>query len=215
MNLKLFAFAVLVVSGTAVSGMQQRSWSRQPSAEAGAVVLLPDSIGERRIVKRWNNPQRSGAIEEGAVYAAGSDTSVQLDFFRNSGSAHNGVGCYLLEGESLAWERTQTLRMADASAEFDVALLSSNEGLRLVAATECGPLGCTEHGLWGAAVIGSELRWQGYSKVEQSVVPVSIMLASPLDGEDPAAVEARLMSKLEDVIGKIDLAPAQKLASLQ
>ncbi len=215
MNAKLLAFAALVISGATASGIQERSWTQEPSPAAAVIVLLPETLGVRSVSKRWNNRLLGGGIEEGALYDGVSGMPVQLDFFRNRHLEHNGIGCYLREGESLAWERLQALQVADMTAKFDVALLSNNDSLRLVAATECSPKGCIEHGLWGDPLGSSQLRWHGVSTTRDSVVPVSIMLSSPLDGEDPAAVEARLMSQLEDVARLIDLAPAQKLASLQ
>lgn len=215
MNLKLLAFAALVICGTAASGMQEFSMRRSVSPAAASVVLVPETIGPLRIAQRWNNPQRDGAVEQGALYNAASGVALQLDFFRNRAYMHNGIGCYLMEGESLAWERPRTLRMASADAQFDLALLSTGDGLRLVAATECTAEKCVERTLWGQAVAGSQLRWDGATRRLQSVVPVSIVLSSPLNGEEPAVVEARLMSQLQDAAGLIDLAPAQKLAALQ
>jgi len=215
MNARLLAFAVLVVSATAASGMQERSWTRQASPAAAAVVLVPETLGERSISKRWNNLLRGGIVEDGAVFSGASGVPVQLDFFRNRPTAHNGINCYLLEGESLTWERPQVLQMATAPAQFDVALLSSNDSLRLIAATECSAGGCNEHGLWGEPVGNSKLRWTSANAPHEAVVPVSIVLSSPLDGAEPAVVEARLMSQLQDAARLIDLAPAQKLASLQ
>lgn len=222
LKLALLAMAALVFGALSQwAAGQQSAPSYGPQAQA--LVLLPATLNGWSIREHWDNPWPSGAIEQGALYAlAGLSADqakvqgVQLDFNRNNSSTHNGIACYLVQGESLVWQRLQTVRFATAPTVVDLALLRTRDRLRLAAATECRSSGCSERPL----PVLSQL-WQGFNaslnaQPAASVVPVSIVLQADTDADhDLAATQAALLDRFERAAAQIDLAPAQRLAALQ
>jgi len=96
----------------------------QPAAprEVGKdIQLLQGQIGEyRRTDQYWLNER----------YRERSRKAPCIPLWRRSGATrflpsglrpHNGIGCYLLQGETLLWERLQRLPTLNGSAEFDLA----------------------------------------------------------------------------------------------
>ena len=205
MNTKLAAFVALVVCYGSVSAKYWPISPDQTAPERADIVLLPQMIGDRQIVRQWNNDLESGDIEQGAVYATAKGTPVQLDFFRTRFHAHNGVACYLSEGESLVEDGLRTLKTSTDGAVFDVALLRSENALRIVAATECAANQCAEQ------PVSAPL--QAAFLPQRSLVPTSIMLTRPVGKDDGAAVAAQLNRELEEVIAQINLEPARRLAA--
>ncbi len=213
---RLVVVALLAVAGLGLNAAGYVQF--QPVRDAGEQIqLLPDQIGNyQRTTDSWRNQVSQGVIENGAVYKDRSGASVQLDFFRHGSRPHNGLGCYLVQGETLLWERVQNLPTRTGSAEFDLGMAQTRESLRLVAATECRVDGCREDSLaiWRKFGDFKKLIFQLFSEPTGAVVPVSIVFTTPADQRDPA-VEADLMVKLQEFIAALDLAPVRTLAALQ
>lgn len=210
MTLRYWLFLALVVLGSAASAVIVPG-AKVASPEARAVVLVPQTLGGRPVKERWVNVQRGGVVEDGALFAgvAGAP-EVQLDFYRNRASRHNGALCYMMKGESVVWDRPQVLPTRDGSSQFDVVLLWGSSQLRVIAATECTPEGCAETDIAGK---GARLRLQDRGV---NVVPVSVALTRPVGAEDDLdAVGDQLLRDLKAALQETDLAPARQLASLQ
>ncbi len=195
--------------------------SRDRAAREGGdhVALLPATIGDYRIGEHWRNALPLGALEEGAIYSpALSDRTadpIQLDFFRNSRSAHNGIGCYLTKGEAPLRRTLRGVRLHDTTAVFDVAVLLADNRLRLVAATECTGHSCSEEGL--SAEDGRHWRVHiGFpSSRRDGVVPFSLVLTRAIGAEGIDSAQSRLLDEFELLATQIDLIPAQHLAQMQ
>lgn len=205
---------VAVILGFLVVGFQRAdSLSRAMSAQS-LVSLVPETLGEAHATTRWRNELAGSEIEEGAVYSPrGGGDPVQLDFFRNRMQPHNGIACYMGQGEHLRSEQLVNLRTANgAEVVFDLAVLTDGERLRLVAATECTADGCTEERLTHSAKsppFGIAVSFKDAQPV-RPVIPLSVMVQSA-DGEpDGDAVSGRLDAELRDAVLKLDLAPLLK-----
>lgn len=187
------------------------------------VVLLPASIDGATPMKSWTNPRPSGPIEQGTLYAAaglGAAGQIQLDFYRNNTRPHRGIACYLTQGESLVSEKLRNVMTASGVVMFDVALLRSQNQLRLAATTECTAAGCSEQLLRPDRAFG--LRWVPGNRMfspAPSVVPASVMLRRELPDNADAQAVAHATRELEAQFARIapqlDFAPARRLAVLQ
>lgn len=218
MSARYWAFLAVVVLGVCTSLLTVEG-GRAASPEARAVVLLPVALGGRHIRERWDNirPQRS--IEEGAIYAgAATLAEVQLDFYRNSPSRHNGAICYLTQGESVLWDRPRVLPLKQGTAQFDVLLLRGQNQLRIIAATECAASGCAEADVEELQNPGKTIRLslRDPHDASWSFVPVSVAMTRTVTGsDDEDAVGAQMEQDLMAALREIDLAPARRLAVLQ
>jgi hypothetical protein len=209
-RLALFVpLALLFGSLSAYVNREQWRGLLRPDPPQATIGLLPAAIDGAPPLRRWRNHAFVGTgIEEGAEYP-GADANIQIDSFHNSYLIHNGIKCYVMKGERLLWEQQRSLNTAGGvPVVFDVALLDSGEGLRLVASTECSADGCAERRLSTDHFM--VLFWQPASR--RAVVPVSVMLSGAADN---AAARARMLARLEAVAAQLDLAPARRWARLQ
>lgn len=184
------AFLAVVVLGLVSSSIFVVDSGQAASPQANAVVLLPAGIGPRHVKRRWHNLLPGHTIEEGASYAGAADVPpVQLDFYRNSLMRHNGAKCYMVQGESLLWDRPAVLKTLGGSPEFDVVLLRGQNQLRIVAATECAVNGCADSD--SSDPLGESARlllMHDWGSKPLAFVPVSVVMVRTV--VDPAAEEA-------------------------
>ena|SRR5579862_4182310 len=180
MKPKLMALACVVVAFATINMLRTRAASPHPG------VILPASAGSFRLI----SSEMTAAGELVGTYRDGAAT-ILLDVRPQSGGTlHNGAQCMLVEGEHPVKEDDRTIRTADATASFDVALFRSDPGMKLVASTECYAEGCAEnpltfwHGSASQPIIGLTNSFD--------VVPVSILI----DG-DRGDGEAALIRKFE------------------
>jgi len=77
------------------------------------------------------------------MYSAVAGVPAQLDFYRRGLRPHNGMAaiCYRAKRCYGASAAPADIKW---SAEFDLGLAQTREGLRLVAASECRAGGCSE-----------------------------------------------------------------------
>ncbi|HET8552120.1 MAG TPA: hypothetical protein VFM97_06575 [Gammaproteobacteria bacterium] len=221
MYAKLLVLSACVLGfGVLAHGLTPRHFA-VANVNTAQVVLVPTTLGGAAQVERWRNPGAGSIVEVGALFAAGvhGAAPVILDFFRGYPHGHNGIGCFLNHGETLISEQLRRIETANESALFDVALLRTENQLRLVAATECAADGCAER-----AVLTWKALWQqGLRALTRSapdgVVPAAIILTHPLDAgiskAQEAAVAMQLRAELERVIANVDLEPAMRLAKAQ
>lgn len=216
MNTRLLAVAALAAAGFGLNAFGVVKVNNVLD-EGDAIQILPQEVGEyRKTAQSWRNAPQRWMIEEGAMYSDGKGVLVQLDFFRRDSQSHNGLGCYLGQGESLLWEHLQQLPTLNGKADFDLGLTQTKEMLRLVAASECRAGGCSEVPLplWKQLSDFKRLVLQLFAQPGDAVVPVSIVLTVPATTRDPA-LEAALIHQLQTFIAALDLEPARKLAALQ
>jgi hypothetical protein len=212
MNAKLAVLAGLIALFAVLSIFAQPQL-RPVAATASGIALVPAAVGEYLPVNSWHTELRGDLVEEGAVFApsAGAGDPVQLDFFRNGRKTHNGIGCFLNQGESLLNENIRTLQTASGQIQFDVALLRTEDTIRIVAATECSARGCSEQAL------PLEFSFAALSQgsIDYGVVPVSVTLMHPSGTTSESDTETLLEQELSKAISAIDLQPARRLAALQ
>ena len=219
MNGKLILLAVAAV-GLGALGQLLLPQPLPVSAQAHAVVLLSQTLDGLPIAQRWDNPRPNGTVEQGALYATDGNkvAGIQLDYYRHSPTLHNGIGCYLTQGERLLSQRMTPVRFADSTQEVDLALTRSVDQVRLIAATECGTDACNEQSLPFGRDFWRSLRLQSKpsTSTAESRVPVSIVMTAPLAAhQDPTATQAALLARFHRIAAQIDLAPARRLAALQ
>lgn len=223
MKARLAVLAVFV----SILGIINLSSSPARVLNSNAVVLVPPAIGEfQRSDTVWNIRHADGSSEEGAVYklaTSGGDAGmpVQLDFFRNMDEKHDGVMCYLLQGELLHRSELISLHTGPKPVRVLLSLTGTKNRLRLVATTECFANYCDEENLqsgWGfhlpefaslkAAVIGRAQNTSG-------VVPVSVMLTAEVNSDNRQKTEQELRKQMQVFLQAFDFAPAQLQAASQ
>jgi hypothetical protein len=216
MKARLLAVAVLAAAGFGLNALGFVKIQTVHGA-GDEIQLLPMQIGAYyKSDQSWRNEPQPGVIEEGAMYSTGKGLPAQLDFFRHDPQTHNGLGCYLGQGETLLWERVQRLPTLNGTAEFDLGLAQTRETLRLVAASECRAGGCSEVPLplWKQFSDFKRLIPQLFADPGEAVVPLSIVLTTPAANRDPA-LEAEMMRQMQSFIAALDLEPVRKLAVMQ
>jgi hypothetical protein len=216
MYAKLTALALgVLVFGTLHWATAPHSVNRADTIDR--INLLPANIGSAAIVEKWNNRQSAQVVEQGARYASNdsADTPVQLDFFKGRPNTHNGIICYLWQGEALLWQRLESVATAGRPAIFDVGLTRAGQQLRLVAATECSAESCTEQPLPVSGYLWTQWRWKNLIQTGNPVVPVSIVLSRPIGAEGLEATQSQLLAAFYHAAALIDLSPAQQLAAAQ
>jgi hypothetical protein len=215
MNEKLMAFGLVVATLLAVAQPLRAHMRVHPSMEDAAVILVPSALDGFDKGSQWNHVLQGTTVEQGALYsplAGGSE--VQLDFYRNSASPHNGAGCYLSQGERLRSQQMMMLPTQTGAESFLVTFMTDGHQLRLVASTECRAEGCSEE------KVHTGFRLDVFSGLFQErsagVVPVSIVLRRPYDSRDDLAThEAALLTQARQFLQQLDLSTARQLASQQ
>jgi len=218
----MIAKAIAAVALIAIAAVASRGWigARRVVVHPGGqdVVLVPAALDGASMLKRWRN-QRSGTIVEvGALYAAShfGPAPVLLDFRRGDPRTHNGIGCFLGQGETLDSERLHTLTTAYGTAVFDVGILRTPDQVRLIAATECTADQCVEEKLPMLDQFWHQ--WDLKHLMTQtagSVVPVAVILTRKTGGYSADDIVAALEDELRHVAAVLDLRPARRLAAVQ
>lgn len=211
--------ALGIVVATLVSAKQiltEPGFSSASQAAADALVLVPVAIAGYEIQRRWRHPLNGAVVEDGAVYSpvSGIGSAIQVDYFRNALTPHNGAGCYVGQGERLRSQALMSLAgVAGSSATFMVATMTDGRHLRVAASTQCYAGRCEEQLIptgWRAAASLAM-----FDDTRQAVVPMSVVLRQSYEsGDDLAAVEAGLMSELKQAVSLIDLAAPMRLAAV-
>jgi len=218
MNAKLatLALGVLVFAGLHRITAPHTFWTNQAET-AGSINLLPAAIGSASIVRQWNNVRSQQVIEQGALYASNdpADTPVQLDFFKGNPDTHNGVICYLFQGEALLWQHLETVPTAGKPVIFDLGLTRAGQQLRLVAATECTAQGCTEQPVPVNDYFWTQWSLKNLTQPRTPVVPMSIVLTRPIGAGGLEATQSQLLTAFYHATAQLDLSPVQQLAAAQ
>lgn len=202
---------------------------------ADAVQLVPYEFGDfERTEPHWHIVRNDGAIEEGSIYrikqnkvlekelgALSANSKVQLDFYRAYNKKHNGLMCYIGQGETLRWTRHQSVQDPSLKINVVLGLTQLDRQLRLTAAAECYADSCDEtppETHWGV----SFSPWAPLSKdktvVEsqgRGVVPMSVVMTSEFDDTNRAQVEHDLLARMDSFLSTFDFAKVKHLASLQ
>lgn len=215
---KLSAAAFVI----AVAAVAAHAWipagGNEVRAGGAGIVLVPAELDGAPMRKHWRNPQRGTIVEVGAQYAAShfGPSPVMLDFFRGDPHTHNGIGCFLGQGESLDSENLRTLATADGKAVFDVGILRTPGQVRLIAATECTPERCLAQKLPLPGHFWHQWDPENLSlQSTASVVPVAIILTHKTDGYSAEGITDALKDELRHVAGVLDLRQARRLAAVQ
>lgn len=166
-------------------------------------VSLPRSVGSFHATRRWSDRLNLSTVAVDASYRSSSGAQANLEIWLGSRTAHNGIGCWLVRGYPLLWQRLRSIRMANASVIFDTALLRDDKGLVLLANTECRPAGCRE----SLVPEGIGFRMPVFSEPAPAITPISILVRQ-LDhtaGESAQAQGARLVQSFESFAEHLDL----------
>ena len=220
---RLAALSALLLFFVAAAqiGQSNAAYSRNITGSVTGDVsgaLLPAEVGPYRIESRWRNDPHGWEPEEGALYSRGEVADpVQLDLRLNPTRQHNGVGCYLVRGETLTSERLRTVRTADAVAAFDVAFTSDGDGIRLVAATECFVQGCTETRLFGWGIVMPQLTLKSLlvpavTRPARPLVAVSIMLNRKIANSNLRTAQSELFAQFAGFASALNLAGVREFA---
>ncbi len=184
-----------------------------------AIALVPSMLGRAPVVKRWRNHLAGGRIETGALYAAGvyGAVPVLLDFYRNTARTHNGIACFLDQGDTLVSQRLMRLRTAHGFVLFDVAITRTSERIRLIAATECTSEGCTIRKIPLLTNFWKQWNLQDLLGAgPHGVVPAAVILTHKVKGQGSrAATIVALRAELLRVTPYIDFSRARRLAAAQ
>lgn len=187
--------------------------------DSHAITLVPSTLGRAPTVKRWRNHLAGGRIETGALYAAGvyGAAPVLLDFYRNTARTHNGIACFLDQGDTLVSQRLMRLRTAHGFVVFDVAVTHTRDQVHLIAATECTSKGCTTQKIPLLTNFWKQWNLQDLLGAgPHGVVPAAVILTRKVTGQGPRATAvAALRAELFRVTPYIDFSRARRLAAAQ
>jgi hypothetical protein len=200
---KLVALAALVITFAIFEYRFSPPLISRPQAENVAARLLSPAIGSFRIARRWRSPAFH-SLEVGASYRDASGVEVSVEILLGEWRPHNGISCWYARGYSLLWQHLRETRIANTSAVFDIALFHDENGIALLASTQCYPSGCRES--LAPTSGGFSLRLMSF---EPSVTPISILIRELKDPppETWQAQGARLVESFERFAAQLDLSP--------
>ena len=212
---------LLFFVATAQIGQSSAAYSRNITGSVtgdASGALLPAEVGPYRIASKWRNDPHGWEPEEGALYSRGEGANpVQLDLRLNPTRQHNGIGCYLINGEMLTAESLRTVRTADTVVAFDVAFTIDGGNERLVAATECFAQGCTETRLFGWGIVIPQLTLKSLlvpavTRPARPLVAVSIMLNRKVANSNLRIAQSELFAQFADFASALNLAGVREFA---
>lgn len=222
MKLKLLALALFVGM---LWWLAPTPYSKSSNPLAQAIDLTPASMGLfKRQDQTWRILRKDGSIEEGAMYALPDhpEASIQLDFYRQFNKEHNGLLCYLLQGETLVWTQTFVTYMHQQKITLLLGLTQSDNQLRLTAVTECYSDACIELDVSSAwtiklapdspAATGTLARSNQASK---GVVPMSVVITQPYAAGQAQHVEQQLVTVMHSFLKSFDFQTVMQLAEYQ
>jgi len=225
MRFKLLALALVATAAACAGTIVVRDRGVvAPDAAAQAIVLLPQTLNGYALQQRWHNSRPDDVIEEGALYAATAQPmpgegvateGVQLDFFRNARRAHSAALCNVRKGERLRSETLRTLKTRTGTAAFNLAFLSTDQELRLVAGTQCSNQRCVEMPSMVSAPWDS-WNWKSITApAAEAVVPTAIVLVRRhiTSEQGMASAQQQMVDEFERDVADLDLLPAQRLAA--
>ncbi|MGH8273702.1 MAG: hypothetical protein ACRES9_05515 [Gammaproteobacteria bacterium] len=220
MYVKLIVAVVLVLAlGLAGNGWWGNRGGGEAYADAKNITLVPQTLGSSGMLKSWHNNLRGSITEVGALYAAGSfgPAPIMLDFRRGDPRAHNGIGCFLTQGETLVSEHLNKFRTASGLVVFDLGVTRSGDELQMTAATACTPKECRGQRLPFAETLGQQWSLKNLLSMPYAhgVVPVAVILKQKIGPEGQSATIGDLRAELERAMPLIDFTPAQRLAASQ
>lgn len=197
---------------------------RDQLAEAARVQILPSQSGEFHLTdQRWKIQQANGVIEEGGWYEdevePASSMPVQLDFYRQASMDHNGLYCYLMQGEKVVRSELVTLsahNALDTQPVIVLVALTRSESLsRWVLVTECFSQKCVERSTDFALNFGA-LGWDPASVFSrhayEAVVPMSISVSVNTTADTRDILEYKAHQKLLRFAEQFNFSVAQHLA---
>ncbi|MDE2235665.1 MAG: hypothetical protein KGK44_08975 [Gammaproteobacteria bacterium] len=187
---------------------------------AESIRLVPVELGAAHQISHWRNrqPGRGDLVETGAIYAGSMfvPAPVLLDFFRGADVQHNGIACFLIQGESLTQEHLMQLPTLTGFAVFDVGVVRTPGQIRLVAATECTARGCYADKLPFLGNFWHQWNWMNLvAGPVDGVVPAAVILTQKTDSQHEQQVITQLRAELARAVAQIDLTPARRLAAAQ
>ena len=184
MTHKLLALLGLLALGVMV--MPAIPAARPAPLTSEIEALFPMQLGEWQRVRRASN---TPVKEELAYYESGSDQiTADIGAFLGAVRAHAGIGCRLARGEQLLSERLTTLPTRDGPAQFNVALMRDDEGLKLMADTQCTASACTSKLIGQQEFTFQQLdpsTWETPPVQPQTPVTIPLRGRSGEDGELP------------------------------
>lgn len=222
MKTKLIVLAVLVCGLWSV----HVPISLQTHAGAAAEIpLLPLRIGEfQRTASMWKLKHSSNTSEEGAMYVLPSSATsipVQLDFFRFSNKPHNGLICYLGQGERLNWLQKKILNASTHPVNVLLAMTESENQLRLVATTECYADHCAEENIQSRLGFSLpdfaplKMLHKGSVFAPHGVVPLSIVMKADIHGDNRDQLEREMRTQMTAFLDVFDFSQVQRQAAIQ
>lgn len=218
MQAKFIALAACLLAAVAADWW---SVSAAPKGVGDHIDLIPPALAGLATTKRWRHPlDERGVVEDGAVYSAPDGAQIMVDYWRGIRGEHNGIFCFVVQGESVVREQSMQVQTRAGRSDFTVALLRNGGSLRLAASTHCRPDGCegSPLRLGSAPFTGSpwasllSLRL-GLLPMHEPIVPLTVLVEHPgRIATDGVEMERQLLEEFRRVAGDLDLRPAQELA---
>ena len=171
--------------------------------------MLPPAIGSFRSTSRWRRTGGFHILEAGASYRDASGVEANLDILLGAWGPHNGIGCWYTRGYPVFWQRLRMNRLVGTSAVFDTALFRDDQGIALLANTECYPTGCRES-LYRSISRAFDLRMPiFFAPAELAPTSISIMVRELKDppAESEQAQGTRLVQGFERFAAQLALSP--------
>jgi hypothetical protein len=205
---KLAALGTLVTAFAILEGLFYPRSILPRDLQTLAVRLLPPTIGSFRSTEWWMSNWPGQRVEVYTRYRDGRAVEADVDIWLGAWMTHNGIGCLYILGDQMFWQRLSNITTANSNAIFDTALFRDDQGLALLANTECYLTGCGET-LVPEDVADLGLRLPVFFKSAETATPVSILVR---ELNDPSANStlvqgARLVQDFERFTARLDLSP--------
>jgi hypothetical protein len=190
---------------------------QKPHAASGVSVssLLPSSIGEFRVVRRWRTQMGNNVAENGGMYQNQEGNVVaQIALLTDFLGPHNGLKCYLARGLPLQRQSLERVAAADSASDFNIAFVSdesltgAGEKYLLIATTECRAGGCTETPVERTNSLRVFWKWEDPDRPrrESHVVPLSVILQST-EGSSDRWSQEHALQQFRELMSNFKLLP--------
>jgi hypothetical protein len=180
--------------------------------EIKVAELFPATLGRFHRSEIWSTELDNSAREEAARYIGlAGEPAIDFSVIFDSRDEHNALACYITRGERLTHQWAQSMPTANSPAIFDLGVLDTPEGVRMVASSQCRASGCSrlKPGGWLGAMSTFA------SSRKEAPIPIAIVTSPVAIDKNQETTMSGIEAALGQFVRQIDGALMQKLARSQ
>jgi len=174
-----------------------------PGPPANSDSLLPRHVGDYWIRDTWLTKTNGGRYYEvGGLYSPANapGNEIEMIVVLNMPNPHDSIYCQLVKGENISWRAVKRLKTADSTATFDVALIKHDDGVELLASTNCWSKGCDPAPEGTRGFFAPPIR--PISWITGSAIPVPLTVSIEADHvRDQQQAPEALIARLQSFVG--------------